>query len=321
MPDNAAPAAPSVFLSHASEDKNGFVEPLGRRLAQLGVTPWLDKWEILPGDSLVQRLFDEGLDKTDAVIVVVSRFSVGKPWVREELDNAIVRRVQEGTRLIPVRLDEVDMPAPLKHLVWINSGRAAEEVESVAQKIAVTLHGHDPRPVVGPPPAYTTTEASVAGLTKEDTFLLTVSVEQALEGDQCLMEWPAVARRAAEGGLTGEALLESVHALAEGDYVDARLHQDQVAMYSLTPFGYEIAIRAVVPNLDEIHQRITAELVNNPPGSFSLTHDLATQADAPRLVVEQFLNHLQSRELLSWQHTMGGGHLSRVSPTLRRELY
>ncbi|UUU24911.1 toll/interleukin-1 receptor domain-containing protein [Streptomyces sp. DSM 40750] len=320
MPDAAALAAPSAFLSHASEDKNGFVEPLGRRLAQLGVAPWLDKWEILPGDSLVRRLFDEGLDKADAVIVVVSRFSVGKPWVREELDSATVRRIQEGTRLIPVRLDEVDMPSPLKHLVWINSGRGAEEVEFVAQKIAATLHGHDPRPVVGPPPVYTMTEATVGGLTRADTFLLTVSLQQALESDQFLLDWHAVARRAAEGGLTSEALMESVHALADGDYVDARLRQDQVVMYSLTPFGYEISIQAVLPNLNEIHQRITAELVNNPPGSFSLTHDLAAQAEAPRLVVEQFLNHLQDRGLLSWQPTMGGGHLSRVSPTLRREL-
>ena len=61
-----------AFLSHASEDKEDFVEPLARELAEMGVAPWLDIWEIRPGDSLVRKLFEEGLDTVDAVIVVVS---------------------------------------------------------------------------------------------------------------------------------------------------------------------------------------------------------------------------------------------------------
>jgi hypothetical protein len=31
-----------AFLSHASEDKSGFVEPLARELVAMGVAPWLD---------------------------------------------------------------------------------------------------------------------------------------------------------------------------------------------------------------------------------------------------------------------------------------
>jgi len=76
-----------AFLSHASEDKEDFVEPLARELAEMGVAPWLDIWEIRPGDSLVRKLFDEGLDTVDAVIVVISAASVAKPgsarnWTR-----------------------------------------------------------------------------------------------------------------------------------------------------------------------------------------------------------------------------------------------
>ena len=84
-----------AFLSHASEDKEDFVEPLARELAEMGVAPWLDIWEIRPGDSLVRKLFEEGLDAVDAVIVVVSSSSAAKPWVREELDAAVVRRIAE----------------------------------------------------------------------------------------------------------------------------------------------------------------------------------------------------------------------------------
>jgi hypothetical protein len=54
-------SSPRVFLSHASEDKDRFVLPFARALRANGVDVWLDKWEILPGDSLVDKLFEEGL--------------------------------------------------------------------------------------------------------------------------------------------------------------------------------------------------------------------------------------------------------------------
>ncbi len=74
--------APKVFLSHASEDKQRFVLPFATSLRAKGVDVWLDKWEILPGDSLVDRLFEEGLKNAQAVLIVVSAVSVEKPWVR-----------------------------------------------------------------------------------------------------------------------------------------------------------------------------------------------------------------------------------------------
>ena len=88
-------------LAHTSEDKEGFVEPLARELAEMGVAPWLDIWEIRPGDSLVRKLFEEGLDTVGAVIVVVSESSAAKPWVREELGAAVVRRITSNVRLFP----------------------------------------------------------------------------------------------------------------------------------------------------------------------------------------------------------------------------
>ena len=52
--------SPKVFLSHASEDKLRFVDEFASRLMKNGVDAWLDKWEMLPGDSLVDKIFEEG---------------------------------------------------------------------------------------------------------------------------------------------------------------------------------------------------------------------------------------------------------------------
>src|SRR5262245_4218713 len=89
-------SAPRVFISHASEDKARFVAGFAARLRENGVDAWLDQWEMKPGDSLVDRIFEEGLKSAQAVIIVLSAVSVTKPWVREELNNSVVSRINRG---------------------------------------------------------------------------------------------------------------------------------------------------------------------------------------------------------------------------------
>lgn len=40
---------------------------------------WFGEWELLPGDSLVSKIFEEGLATADAMVIVVSKHSLGKP--------------------------------------------------------------------------------------------------------------------------------------------------------------------------------------------------------------------------------------------------
>ncbi len=76
---------PKVFISHASEDKQRFVMGFADDLLKNGVEVWLDTWEMLPGDSLVEKVF-EGIGNAEAVIIVLSANSINKPWVKEELN-------------------------------------------------------------------------------------------------------------------------------------------------------------------------------------------------------------------------------------------
>jgi hypothetical protein len=109
---------PKVFLSHASEDKERFVIPFATALREKGINVWLGKWEILPGDSLVDKLFEEGLKEADAVLIVISAASANKPWVRQELNTAVVNRITRQTKVIPVVLDKSEVPESLRSLVW-----------------------------------------------------------------------------------------------------------------------------------------------------------------------------------------------------------
>jgi hypothetical protein len=312
-------SAVRAFLSHASEDKAGFVEPLARELAAMGVAPWLDIWEISPGDSLVSKLFDEGLDAVGAVIVVVSAVSAAKPWVREELDAAVVRRITGSTRLIPVQLDDAAMPAPLQHLVWISADRTPEGIRSAAGQITDALYGRDKRPAVAPPPAYTTA-ATIPGLTQADSALLAVLIEQALDAEFLVVSWPAAKAKAEERGMTGDLIEEAFSALLQRHYLKIRSFGGGAQTVELSEAAFRRGADAVVPGAEAARQQVIAALVNAPPAGDRQVHDLAALTGTPLLFVLQFLKQLETSGHVQVRQNLGGFSRITVSPTLKRLL-
>ena len=145
-------SAPKVFVSHASEDKDHFVVEFSRRLRENGVNAWLDQWEMKPGDSLVDKIFEEGLKEARAVIVVLSKVSVQKPWVREELNTSVVNRISRGTRLIPVVIDDCEVPESLRSTLWQKVDDLADYSQSL-QRILSAIFDVDDKPTIGQPPA------------------------------------------------------------------------------------------------------------------------------------------------------------------------
>jgi hypothetical protein len=74
-----APQTWDLFVSHASEDKETFVEPLAVALGRFGVKVWYDKFSLRLGDSL-SRSIDNGLAKSDYGLVVLSPAFLQKRW-------------------------------------------------------------------------------------------------------------------------------------------------------------------------------------------------------------------------------------------------
>ena len=102
-----------VFLSHASADKP-FVEEVKRFLGEGGdIECWLDAFEIGFGQNIVARIQD-GLAKSDFLLLFLSRTSLKSRWVEEEWTAAYWSQVNSGTtRLIPVLIGDCDLPAML----------------------------------------------------------------------------------------------------------------------------------------------------------------------------------------------------------------
>lgn len=92
-----------VFVSHAWEDKEGFVDEFVAELEKLGIKVWYDKQRIKWGDSMRARI-DDGLKKSKFGIAVISPDYIadGKYWTKAELDGLFQLESVNGKILLPI---------------------------------------------------------------------------------------------------------------------------------------------------------------------------------------------------------------------------
>lgn len=88
-----------VFLSHATEDKESFVDEfVGILQDDYQIKVWYDALTIRWGDSIRTRI-DQGLKKSKLGVVVLSRSYIKKHWTQYELEG-LFQRESYGCKLI-----------------------------------------------------------------------------------------------------------------------------------------------------------------------------------------------------------------------------
>lgn len=90
-----------VFISHASEDKESFVNLLVEELQKRGVKVWFDRKDITWGRSIRQSI-DEGLKKSKFAIVVLSEFYIKKYWTNKEFNALFSLGSTLGEFILPI---------------------------------------------------------------------------------------------------------------------------------------------------------------------------------------------------------------------------
>jgi hypothetical protein len=132
-----------LFLSHNSVDKP-WVLRLKQALEERGLTVWLDRDEIRPGDLFVGAL-EQGLLESRAVALVISPESLCSGWVREEYSRvlALTHGGDERVQLIPVLLRDVELPGLLADHSWVDF-RDASLVEQDLDKLIWGATGKKP---------------------------------------------------------------------------------------------------------------------------------------------------------------------------------
>ena len=143
-----------AFISHSSIDKP-FVERLATDLrTREGIDAWLDKWEILPGDRIPERL-EEGLSNAGIFILILSPESVNSQWVSYEKDAWLTAQVNEevrarqdsrppNRRLIPVLYKNCEKPFFLQSFLHVSIND--ENYEEGFQQLVRGMRGESGKP-------------------------------------------------------------------------------------------------------------------------------------------------------------------------------
>lgn len=315
MPD----APPRVFVSHASEDKERFVLGFARRLRANGVDAWLDRWEMLPGDSIVDKIFEEGLKSAQAVVAVVSKNSIDKPWVREELSASVVKRINTGSKLIPVVIDDCEVPAALKSTVWQRINDLAAYDEDL-QRILAAIFGSYDKPPIGEAPTYTRSFTQTIGeLNNVDSLVLRLACDRALEDNNDLIDPNVLYKKDGVFFIPEVELSDAIEILEQQGLV--RVHHligPALSSFQVATAGFEAYARACVSGYDAVIADVVVAIVNRKEES---DQAIAASLGQPLYLVNHILRLLENNGHIQMSRPISGPqHIVSVAASLRRAL-
>ena len=109
-----------VFFSYNSADRNEVIA-IGDMLKKHDIKPWIDIWELRPGQSLSD--FDKQLSKIKSVAVFVGKEGIG-PWQNFETRALLGEFAKNKRPIIPILLKSAtvdpELPIFMKNLAWID---------------------------------------------------------------------------------------------------------------------------------------------------------------------------------------------------------
>lgn len=311
---------PKVFISHASEDKERFVIRFATALRENGIDAWFDRWEMKPGDSLVDKIFEEGIKEASAVIVVLSQCSVNKPWVRVEINSAFVQHVNNGIRLIPVIIDDCDVPAALQGILWHKVNSLTVFNESLQTIIAAIL-GTSDKPPVGSLPAYITSLRDTIGdLSAMDSAVLKIACEEALKIGHHNIDSAKIYINDGQEIFPVPELKESLRVLEHNCFLKLTqfIGGPAIPYVLITSKGFEAYAKSCIDNYEEVVSKTVSALVNK---SIDTNQALSREVECEQLLIDHILVLLRNDGLIKLTEYAGGlKRAYNVSPVLKRRL-
>lgn len=103
-----------AFISYADADGGDFAVWLAGKLQDRGVLVFLDKWEVLLGDEIVETLAT-AIEQSAYFIIVLTRRYLNSGWCTKELYQKLTEEAErENNVILPILADQLDIPPYLK---------------------------------------------------------------------------------------------------------------------------------------------------------------------------------------------------------------
>ena len=120
-----------IFISYSHEDVKR-VKQFAFQLSLRGFDIWMDEKNIDFGGTYTTAILN-GIHESDYYLIFISKSSLESNWVSAEIDFALREKIERKKLVVvPVKLDDVDMPVPLSNLDYVDARfsivKAADEL-------------------------------------------------------------------------------------------------------------------------------------------------------------------------------------------------
>lgn len=191
-----------VTLSFAGENRQD-VEELAKLLRDSGYKVFYDKYEQaqLWGENLYDYFSEIYKNKARYCVIFVSKYYAQKPWANHERQSAQARAFEEsGAYILPVRLDDTEIPGILPTIGYLDRGSMS--IEEIYQALVEKLSDTE---------AQITTESapSVAAENDPTEFMLLRSANEQRSTNEQLSFIPLLEARRDSNSISVKLLPES----------------------------------------------------------------------------------------------------------------
>lgn len=128
---------PSVFISHSSKDAE-FARKLADGLKDAGIETWLDDYELHIAEDIYEYI-GNAIVKAGHFAVVLSKDSLASDWVKKEMHAALALEAEKKTVVVPILIDDVEIPVFLKARLYADFRAATDFAESFG-KLLRSIH-------------------------------------------------------------------------------------------------------------------------------------------------------------------------------------
>lgn len=254
---------PKAFISHATKDQKRFVRKFAEKLQANGVETWYSEWSLSMGDSLIDKISDEGISKSDVVIVIISKNSINSNWVKQELNWSLIDFINEKCRLFPIAIDsEVKFPDSLRD-TFHKRIKDINNYDEEFNDLLCDIFGKSRKPKLGEKPKFLSI-TPFEDLEIEDTLILS-ELGVFFKGEYSChnISWERFKELISSYNFSDELILSSLDFLRIKGYVEFRLTTDshipkEVKLTYSGLFFYLIH----ESNFDEIEKEVIIALYN-----------------------------------------------------------
>jgi hypothetical protein len=308
-----------TFICHSSEDKDRFVIRFAERLRSNGIDAWIDKWEMVPGDILVDKIFESGIQYSNCFIIVLSKSSTQKKWVKEELNAAFMKRIEGKIRIIPVIIEECEIPECLKSTVWIKI-IDIQKYDEEYKMIENAILGVSDKPELGELPKYAKgIDPIIPRLTKLDNSIFVEMCRWAIIHSRPFVQVSSILDVLYGNGISNADIEETLEILHTEGYIElSKMRPLELWHAKITIYGMEEYLNLFFEKYEEIKKSIMFLIINENVLENLQLQDRIKQSI---IIIDHILELLKQNGLLDTVSFLGGRTLiTNVSPKMKRIL-